>query len=62
MERYCNEYLKEKDAHPKTFKVDLKYMNDYQALNKTGGYKKPHGKNEEAGLAYAQNGGGNTTG
>ena len=43
-----NEYLKEKDAHPKKFEAALKYMNDYQTLNNPGGYKKPQRKDKEA--------------
>ena len=45
-----NEYLKEKDAHPKKFEAALKYMNDYQTLNNPGGYKKPQRKDKEAWL------------
>ena len=41
-----NEYLKDKDAYPKKFEAALKYMNDYQTLNKPVGYKKIHRKNE----------------
>ena len=37
-------------------------MNDYHTLNKPGGYKKPHSKNDEARLEFAQHGGGKTTG
>ena len=59
---FQNEYLKDKDAHPNTFEAALNYMNDYQNLNKHGRYKKPHRKNEEQRLVFAQNGGGNTTG
>ena len=33
---FYNEYLKDKDAYRNTFDADLKYMNDYQTLNKTG--------------------------
>ena len=38
MKRYFqNEYLKDKYAHPNTSETDLKYMNDYQIMNKTVG-------------------------
>ena len=56
-----NEYLKDKDAYPKKFEAYLKYMNDYQKLNKSVGYKELHRK-KKSGLTLAQNGGGNTTG
>ena len=39
---FHNEYLKDMDTHPKKFEEDLKYMNDYQMLNKPGVYKKIH--------------------
>ena len=62
MKRYFhNEYLKDKDAYPKTFEWDLKYVNYYQTLNKPGGYKKKHKKNKEVGLVFSHHGGGNTT-
>ena len=63
MTRYFhNEYLKDKYAYPKTFEADLKYMNNYQTLNNPGGNNKPHRKNEESGLVFAQHGEGKTTG
>ena len=34
---FHNEYLKDKDVYPKTFDSDIKYMNNYQMLNKPGG-------------------------
>ena len=59
---FHNEYLKDKYAHPKIFEAALKYMNYYQTLNNPGVYKKPHRKNEESGLAFAQQSGHKTTG
>ena len=43
---FHNEYLKDRDAYPKKFETDLKYMNIYQTPNKNGRYKKPKSKNE----------------
>ena len=59
---FHNEYLKDKDAYPKKFDADLKYMNGYQTLNKPGGYNKPQRKNEESGLAFSQHSRGKATG
>ena len=43
---FHNNYIKDKDLHPKKFEMALKYMNDCQTLNKSGRYKKPHRTNE----------------
>ena len=51
---FNNEYLKDKDVYPNTFEAALKYMNYYHTLNKPVGYKKPHRKNQELGLEFAQ--------
>ena len=53
-EDLSNDYLKGKDAYPKTYEATLKLLNNYKGRKQLGNFQ----RNDQSGVAFIQQGGG----